>query len=197
MGNKINITVVSGSSRINNNTLRVAKAIEKVLKTLEEVESIYFIDFIKNDFPSVGRMDVDRNNLTTFQSHLIDSFKHSQLILICAPEYNWNTNPELINVFHQIGKKDFKDCFENKVFATVGVSSGRGGRRTAIELHILLNKIISFMDAYGMVSPLLFESHETDKNVDTGGNLLQNSLYNEGLMRFINYSINVCKKWCF
>ncbi len=197
MENKIQVTVVSGSSRKGSSTLRCARAIERILKSKSEVINVYFIDFIENDFPSIGRIELDSKNLSSFQSHLINSFRYSQLIIICAPEYNWNTNPELINVFHQIGKKDFKDCFDNKVFATVGVSTGRGGRRPAIELHILLNKIISFMDAYGMVSPLLYESHETDKNIDIEGNLQQNQLYNEGLHRFIQYSINVCKRWSF
>ncbi|GIX42019.1 MAG: hypothetical protein KatS3mg129_1752 [Leptospiraceae bacterium] len=193
--NKINICIISGSSRPENLTFRVAKAIQNISLNFKEIKQIDFLDLRENDFPTVGRQDIKKDSLSSFQKQFISSMENAHLIFICMPEYNWITNPELINIFHQIGNKNFKTCFENKVFATAGVSHGRGGRRPCIEFHTLLNKLISFMDAYGIVSPLIFESHETDKNIDSNGNLLNNEIYNNTIKRFVNYSIQITKKW--
>jgi chromate reductase len=183
------VSIISGSSREENLTIRVAKAIKDQLIKRDNVNEVVLLDLRDNDFPSVGRKEIKPGTLSPYQENFIKSLKESSLVFICLPEYNWTTNPELINIFHQIGSKNFKACFEDKVFATAGVSNGRGGRMPCIQLHILLNKIISFIDAYGIVSPLLFESHETDKNIDENGNLLTNDLYNKTFLRFIDYSL--------
>ncbi len=193
--NKLNISIISGSSRKYSNSLRLCKAIEKILRNNPDIQNIFLLDIVENDFPSIGRQEIEYTSLSEYQRNFINSLENSQLILICLPEYNWNTNPELINIFHQIGKSSFKQCFENKVFATAGVSTGRGGRRPCLEFHILLNKIISFMGAYGVVCPMIFESHETDKNIDNEGNLKENEIYKKALNNFILYILTFTKKW--
>jgi chromate reductase len=191
----INVCIISGSSREDNLTFRVAKAIQNILLKNPEIHQTFLLDLRENDFPMVGRKDIHPNSLTNYQKNFIQSMENAHLIFICMPEYNWTTNPELINIFHQIGNKNFKSCFENKVFATAGISHGRGGRKPCIDFHTLLNKLISFMDAYGIVSPLIFEGHESDKNIDNQGNLLNNEIFNKTLIRFIQYSLNLTKKW--
>jgi len=189
------VAIISGSSRKDNLTIRVAKAIKNQLIKRENVNDVVLLDLRDNDFPSVGRKEIMPDSLSPYQKNFIQALKEASLIFICLPEYNWTTNPELINIFHQIGSKDFKACFDDKVFATAGISNGRGGRMPCIQLHILLNKIISFIDAFGIVSPLLFESHETDKNVDANGNLLTNDLYNKTFLRFVDYSLQFSSRY--
>ncbi|MFN3604693.1 MAG: NAD(P)H-dependent oxidoreductase [Leptonema sp. (in: bacteria)] len=185
------VTIISGSSRENSNSLRVAKALENLLK---EIHNTTIIDFRDCDIPPIGRNDLKKNELSQFQSHFVNFLEISELIFFCIPEYNWTTNPEIINALHQMGREEFKDCFENKVFSIVGVSSGRGGRRPAIELSILLNKIISFNKFLGIVSPLILESHETDKNLDSYGNFL-NPVTKEKFKEYLNYTLKITKKW--
>ncbi len=191
------LCVVSGSSRENSSTIRVAKYLKKNFEKITEIQKVELIDFVENDFPSVGRKDITEDNLSPFQYQLVHSMKNSYLIIFCLPEYNWSTNPEVINVIHQLGKKGFLECFDNKVFATVGVSIGRGGRIPCINFHTLLNKVISFLPAMGIVSPLIFESQETDLILDKNGDLIQsNERFIKGINSFIEYSYRMTKKFC-
>lgn len=187
----MNICIISGSSRMGSNTLKVAKAIRNLLNKNYKIN---FIDFQENDFPSIGRKKIDKTNLTNFQRNFANFFKDSHLIIFCIPEYNWTTNPEVINVLHQIGSKEFMECFENKVFAIVGVSTGLGGRRPAIEITTLLNKIISFMGAIAIVSPLILESHKTEENISFDGNFLNKEIENK-FINFLDYTLKITKKW--
>ncbi len=187
----MNLCIVSGSSRKNSNTIRTAKA----LKNLTEKEhNTTFVDFTKCDFPMIGREDIDKDHLSNFQNFIVHSFKNADCIIICIPEYNWNTNPEILNAFHQLGRIEFKECFENKVFSFVGVSTGYGGRRPAIEMMIFFNKIISFMRAYAIVSPLILESHQTEMNLDSNGNFL-NSEVERRFKDYVEYTLQIAKKW--
>lgn len=187
----MNFCIISGSSREKSNTFRVAKALENIIK---KEHNVFFVDFVGCDFPMIGRKNIDKNNLSNFQSFMIDSFKKAHLIIICIPEYNWNTNPEIINAFHQIGTQEYKECFENKVFSFVGVSTGFGGRKPAIEMIILLNKIISFMKAIAIVSPLILESHHTDVNIDPYGYFI-NLETEKHFKNFIEYTLQIAQKW--
>ncbi|MCS7204796.1 MAG: NAD(P)H-dependent oxidoreductase [Leptospiraceae bacterium] len=200
MKERLNIAILSGSSRKGSNTIKVAKALKHLLQQNEIVDQIYLIDMVDSDIPLVGRGEINKEFLTPFQRQLVYSFENSELILLCLPEYNWITNPEVINLFHQLGTKEFFSCFHLKVFATIGVSSGRGGRRPCIELHTLLNKIISFMGAISVVSPLILESHETDKEFDEEGNFLNRQnrgIYYEKFINFTDYTLKLSSKWHF
>ncbi|MCU0392600.1 MAG: NADPH-dependent oxidoreductase, partial [Thermoflexibacter sp.] len=93
------------------------------------------------------------------------------------------------------GTKEFSHLFDNKIFAFCGVSSGRGGRLPAIQMMTLFNKIISFTNKYAIVSPKVYESHDTDKNVDENGNSLGNVLYDKSLAQFIDYSLQIATRF--
>lgn len=174
--------------------MRVARALEKLLRQREECQVIRLLDMAESDIPSVGRGKLERHWLSKFQEKLVEAFRSSHLIFLILPEYNWSTNPEVINVFHQLGSPDFHDCFHLKVFSTIGVSTGRGGRRPCIEFHILLHKIISFLDATGIVSPKIFESHDTENNISFYGDILSDD-YRLRLEEFIDYTLRITARW--
>jgi chromate reductase len=96
---------------------------------------------------------------------------------------------------HRLGDRTFKHLFEEKVFATVGVSTGKGGKAPALHLHTILNKIISFTDLNSFVSAKIFESHFTKEVLDESGNSLGNAQYDAGLDDFIQYTLRVTKRW--
>ena len=191
---EMQVTVISGSPREASNTLRVGRALHRVAEQKGH-SCAPVVDFHLSDVPLVGRGSLQAGGLTQFQDQLVSSVRGARLVLLAVPEYNWITSGEIINAVHQLGNKDFGDVFDNRVFAMVGVSSGRGGRRPALEMQTLVNKMISFMDKRSIVSPRLLESHETDKNLGIEGESLGNEIYDRTMDAFLDYSLDMAELW--
>lgn len=187
----MNICIVSGSARANNNTIRVAKAI----KHLNQEHGVSIIDFQQYDIPLIVHGDVDAQALTPFQQQLCNAMIAADIIYIITPEYNWSTTPEILNWLHRFGDKAFAPLFDNKVFALVGVSTGKGGKAPALHLTGILHKIISFLNLQSIVSASLFESHYTKEVLDEEGHLLGNAEYEKGLLGFIAYTNAIAVRW--
>lgn len=187
----MNICIVSGSARANNNTIRVAKAIKHLLSQ----HAVSIIDFQQYDIPLIVHGNVDADALTPFQQQLCNAMIAADIIYIITPEYNWSTTPEILNWLHRFGDKPFSPLFDNKVFALVGVSTGKGGKAPALHLTGILHKIISFMDLESIVSPKLFESHYTKDVLDEEGRLLGNAEYEKGLVNFLKYTDKMAERW--
>lgn len=189
----MNIAILSGSARANNNTIRVGKALQLRLNAMGHSTSL--VDFQHYDIPLINQGPVDEAVFTPFQHALAGAMKAAQAILIITPEYNWSTTPEILNFLHRLGDRKFKHLFEEKVFATVGVSTGKGGKAPALHLHSILNKIISFTDLNSFVSAKIFESHFTKEVLDEAGNSLGNAQFDAGLDDFIRYTLRVTERW--
>ncbi|MEY3321573.1 MAG: hypothetical protein RLZZ417_1156 [Bacteroidota bacterium] len=188
------ILILSGSSRKNSNSLLVAKYLTK-LSNQQDGLNFSIIDLAEEQIPTVGRGSIDPENLSDFQRNLIEKWHAASLIIVTAPEYNWSTNAELINLAHQLGNKNHGYLFNNKVFAFVGVSTGRGGRQSALELMMIFNKIISFTNNQSIVCPKLWESHETHLNINADSLLSDNKVYTESAKNFLDYSVEIAKRW--
>ncbi|MES2559322.1 MAG: NAD(P)H-dependent oxidoreductase [Bacteroidota bacterium] len=189
----MNIAILSGSARANNNTFRVGKAIERQLGSMGHTASL--VDFQQYDIPLINQGPIDESAFTPFQQQLVDSMSPAQIIIIITPEYNWSTTPEILNFLHRMGDRKFDYLFDEKVFATIGVSTGKGGKAPALHLHTILNKIISFTDLNSFVSSKIFEAHYTKAVLDEDGNPLGNDLFNAGLEDFIGYTIRMAQRW--
>jgi chromate reductase len=185
----MNICIISGSARENNNTIRVAKAIQQQLST----HHVSLVDFQQYDIPLINQGKLD--SLSAFQQYLHDSMLGAHLVILISPEYNWSTTPEILNFLHRFGDKNFAPVFNEKAFALVGVSTGKGGKTPALHLTSILNKIISFLNLQSVVSPKIFESHFTKEVLNEDGQSLGNEMYDKGLSDFINYSISVAERW--
>jgi chromate reductase len=188
------ISIISTSPRKGSNSLKVGKRIQQILLT-KDYPTVGLCDFENYDIPLVGQGELDKSHLSDFQHKLIETWASGDLLFFIVPEYNWLTSPQLINAVHQLGTKEFSHLFDNKIFAFCGVSSGRGGRLPAIQMMTLFNKIISFTNKYAIVSPKVYESHDTDKNVDENGNSLGNVLYDKSLAQFIDYSLQIATRF--
>ena len=189
------ITIISGSPRKNSNTIRVAKAISNYYTSLSAEHTAEIIDFNGYDIPSANVADLHADSLTPWQQHLYDSVSKSHLVFILTPEYNWFPSAEIIQMIHAMTSRSFKTMWDNKVFATGGVSNGRGGRMPAVQLSYSLNKIISVFGYQSLVSAKMFESQFTDKVLDDEGNSLGNEEYRKGLKVFIDYNLNMSDRW--
>lgn len=189
----MNICIISGSARSNNNTLRVGKALKLRMEDLGCAVSL--VDFQEYDLPLINQGQISRELFTPFQSKLATNMEQAQVVVLITPEYNWSTTPEILNFLHRLGDAAFASLFNHKVFATVGVSTGKGGKAPALHLHTILNKIISFTNLDSMVSAKIFESHFTKEVLDVDGQSLQNQAYDKGLDEFIAFTMRVGKRW--
>lgn len=188
----MNICIISGSARINNNTIRVGKALQHLLI---DKHSVSLIDFQQYDIPFINQGEIVPQHLTLFQQQLTKGIEQANLVILISPEYNWSTTPEILNFLHRFGDNSFKHIFENTVFAMVGVSTGKGGKTPAIQLTSILHKIISFLNLESIVSPKIFESHYTKEVLDEDGHSLGNELYDKGLNNFIEYTLRITNRW--
>ena len=181
--------IISGSARLDNNTMRVALAIQAML------EEAHIVDMRAYDLPNANEGFLNKGSLTPFQKELIDSIDEAELLIVLTPEYNWFPSAEVVNMVHQLASKDFSHIFDNMVAAFVGVSTGRGGRMPAVQLSYVFDKIFNVFHLQRISSPKKFESQFTTQCISEQGVLLDNELYNKGLKDFVHYSINVADRW--
>lgn len=173
--------------------MKVARYLKS--KFSEHTQDIRLLDFEEIDIPMVGRGDLDKDRLSPFQQKFLSVWGEADVVVLTIPEYNWVTSGELINAIHQIGNKTFAHLFNDKVFALVGVSTGRGGRRPCLEISVMVNKLISFLNQYSIVSPKLYESHETAKNLTPEGESTGNAIYEKGIQDFVDYTVHIARRW--
>lgn len=188
------ITLISTSSRKNSNSLRFVSYLRHVLAD-EGQHEVTIVTFEAYDIPFVGQGSVKKETLTPFQQELIGAWEAADLVIFAMPEYNWTAPPQATNAVHQLGGPAFKNLFENKVFAMAGISNGRGGRQPALDMTTVVNKLISFTNSYSIVSPKLYESHETDKNLDESGHFIGHEIYERTARAFLAYTLNVAQRW--
>ncbi|MBJ7427452.1 MAG: NAD(P)H-dependent oxidoreductase [Bacteroidia bacterium] len=189
----MNIAIISGSARANNNTLRVAKAIKLYLESNQHLANI--VDFTHYDLPLINQGTINSSNLSTFQNDLITNWRNADLVITISPEYNWSSTPELLNMYNALGVRDFMDLFNEKTFAFVGVSTGKGGKMPCLQLIQVVGKLVSFSNSQSFVSPKIFESHFTKEVLDESGISQGNALFDKGLVDFIDYNLKVAVRW--
>lgn len=187
----MNVCIISGSARSDNNTIRVARAIRQLCNAHEAA----IVDFRQYDIPLVAHGGIDREALSPFQQQLCNAMIAADIIYIITPEYNWSTTPEILNWLHRFGDKDYKPLFDHKVFALAGVSTGKGGKAPVLHLTGVLNKIIGFLGLQSFVSPGVFESHYTKEVLDEEGRLSGNAEYEKGLLHFVRYTHEMTVRW--
>jgi chromate reductase, NAD(P)H dehydrogenase (quinone) len=188
------ITLLSGSPRYQSNTLRVAKAISHHIHN-NTSEAVRIIDFNGFDIPSINQGGIKADALTTWQKELYEACANANLIILLTPEYNWFPSAEIIQMLHSMTGTPFRAMWDNKVFATVGTSNGRGGRMPAVQLSYTLNKILNVFNCESVVSPKIFESQFTDKVLDAEGHSLGNEEYMKGLSIFVDYNLKLLGRW--
>lgn len=189
----MNVTILSGSSRPDNNTHRVALALSETAKRLGSSAEV--VDFKDYDIPFPNGGSLHLPHLSAFQQQLHDAWDNADLVIMVTPEYNWFPSAEIINLLHQIGTHQFRHLFENKVFAFAGVSTGRGGRVPTIQLSSVMDKLIGILETHSIVCPKKFESQFTTRVLNENGLSLGNEEYDHGLTKFLEYALLLTKRW--
>lgn len=186
------IGILCGSSRLHSNTARVGKAIRRILiQAGYDPAAILMPDFHQYDIPFSNRGHIHPDSFTPFQKDVYDTMAGARLVFVLSPEYNWFPTAEIINLINQYGTRDLKQCWEGKIFATCGISTGRGGRIPAVQLSYVINKLINVMDLHSIVSAKMFESQFTAKVLGPEGESLGNEEYDKGLEKFVQYNLKL------
>ena len=191
----MNILIVSASPRQNSLTFRFSQYFQKVLQARPEASQVKVVDFDVFDIPAIGKGNFKRDALSPFQDKLISEWEQADLIFLCSPEYNWTANAELLILFDRIGSSDFRHLFHDKVIASVGVSSGRGGRQPALDINKVLSKVISFLDEFTIISPKILEVHEASKNLNEQSEFIGHPAFEAAVRNFVDYSLLLNQRW--
>lgn len=189
------VLILSTSHRKASGSIKSSLYIQSIFQ--QKGYDTHVMDFVNDDIPLVGKDSIDPNNLSNFQSELIKKWEDAQIVIVVTPEYNWGLNANVLNLFHQLGGNTFKHLFDNKIFGLVGVSSGRGGKFPAVDLMILISKLINFLNQYGIVSPKVLELHEVHHNLNENGELIHHGIFEKSVIDFVNYTEKLSLKWKF
>ena len=190
----MHIALIATSSRPNSNSLRFVNYLNQLLSESNQ-HTVQIVTYEHYDIPFVGQGNLNPAALTPFQQELTTAWAAADLIVFALPEYNWTAPAQATNAIHQLGTPAFKHLFADKVFAMAGISNGRGGRQPALDMGTVVNKLISFTNSYSIVSPKLYESHETDKNLDMDGQFIGHEVYERTVRSFVDYTLAVAQRW--
>lgn len=155
-------TIISGTNRKNNTTIRIANIYQEVFKSHGvQTELLSLVDI----FPEAGS-----ESFIQLEEHYLQ--KASKYIFI-APEYNGSI-PGILKLL--IDEADWKSCWKNKKAMLVGVSTGRAGNLRGMDhlasiLHHMHMQVMPFMLPLSKVNEILDEEGKildpsTMKNID-------------------------------
>ena len=189
------ILILSTSPRNGSLTLRFSRYLKTVLEKQESEARIDLIDFAHFDISPLGKGNFPSDPVSAFQTNLLEKWQEANLIILCSPEYNWTASAETFVLLERMGNKAYRDFFDNKVFATAGISSGRGGRQPALDISRVLSKIIGFLSTESMVSSKILEVHEAGINLDEESLSKGNLAFEEAVAGFAGYSTRMAGRW--
>ena len=148
-------TIISGTNRKNNTTIRIANIYQEVFKSFGVDAKLLSLVEI---FPEAG---------TELMKALEDKYlvKASKFIFI-APEYNGSI-PGILKLL--IDEAEWKSCWKNKKAMLVGVSTGRAGNLRGMDhlasiLHHMHMNVMPYMLPLSRVNDIL---HEDGNIADT------------------------------
>jgi|SRR5690606_6406221 len=138
------ITIISGTNRVNSNTLKLSRYYQKQFIKLGEDSTIFTLEDLP---PNLIVSDLYGARSEAFEK-ILDHINASDKFVFVVPEYN-GSFPGVLKTFLDACK--YPDSFHGKKVALVGLSSGKYGNIRGIEhltgvchymhMHILPLKI--------------------------------------------------------
>lgn len=176
------ICILSGSARIHSNTLKVSKALARLCAKHGQNSKI--IDFADYDIPNYNQ-PFDPENLSTWQNDAAEAMASASHIIWVSPEYNWMPTAEMMQFINRLANKKLLNLWDQKVFATVGLSSGIGGRVPAVTMKSVLDKVIDFLEVQSRTIAAIQEVHFVPQVMNEEGELMGNEFFNQSIEGFV------------
>lgn len=131
------ILIVSATS---NNNLKLATSLQNILVDLGSETDIVNLQNVSLPLYSP---EAQEEGLPENAKVLAEAFKEASALVICAPEYNGNMPPILVNAVAWIsvsGDKDWRKAFNQK-FIVIASHSAGGGVKLATSLQLMLQHL--------------------------------------------------------
>lgn len=141
-------TIISGTNRKNNTTIRIANIYQEVFKSFGVDAQVLSLVEI---FPEAGTESMKALE----DKYLLEASK----FIFIAPEYNGSI-PGILKLL--IDEAEWKSCWKNKKAMLVGVSTGRAGNLRGMDhlasiLHHMHMNVMPYMLPLSRVNDILHE----------------------------------------
>jgi len=159
------ISIISGTNRPGNKTLKVAELYKSKLEKKAEKVQLFNLEDLPKDFcgPSMYNAEEMSDELKAIQDKY---FLAADKIIIVSPEYNGCFPGVLKTFLDAISVREYKATFSKRKFGLVGVASGKAGNLFGMcSLTIILNHVGSY------VFPNKLPISSIEKCLDEAGNL--------------------------
>jgi NAD(P)H-dependent FMN reductase len=175
------IEIISGSSRQNSITRRVAMALEKRLKDNTE-HTIGLIDMKDHDSPPLQTVFTSVKQTPEQYKPLAERIFNADAFILVSPEYNGSYTPAMKNLLDHFPKQ------YRKVFGIATASSGAlGGIRAALQMQQLI------FGLFGIGSPHMLVVPAVDKKFDEEGELIDPG-FEKSIDTFVNEFLWLAEK---
>ena len=175
------IEIISGSSRENSVTNRVALYLQKVIKERINVNA-GIIDVREHSLPELQKVFTSIEAAPAEYKELAQRMFQAEAFILVSPEYNGSFSAAMKNLLDHFPKQ------HHKVFAIATASPGAlGGIRAAIQLQQLVFAL------FGIGSPYMLVTPQVDKKFDEEGNLIDPS-FAKSIDTFVNEFIWLSEK---
>lgn len=170
----MHITILSGSTRINRQSHRVALALEKTIRE-QGLHTVEVLDLAAYDFPVMEevlhRHPNPPNGLVEFAERIRQSDAH----IFVSPEYNGSYTAALKNAVDYLKEREFA----KKAIGVAAVSTGMlGGIRAALAMQQLV------LGISGYPIPQMLTVGQVNQRFDESGNLLD-PLFEKNIENFL------------
>lgn len=177
----MNIEIISGSSRANSITRRVAIHLKKELQTCTK-HAVDIIDMKDWNLPAVQTVFSSIDNTPEEFKSLAKRIFSTNAFILLTPEYNGSYSPSMKNLLDHFPKQ------LHKPFGIVTASQGAlGGIRASQQLLQLIPAL------FGIASPGLLIVPFVEKKFDAEGNLTDQAFY-QNIHNFISEFLWLAEK---
>ncbi|MFN8321858.1 MAG: NAD(P)H-dependent oxidoreductase [Chitinophagales bacterium] len=168
------ITIVSGSSRKESITVRIAKFLVKTFTEKYPQHQILFVNLQEHQIPFVDKVWSTINDVPQEYKEAAEKIYSADAFVLVTPEYNGSMSSALRNLFDHFPKQT------KKVFGIVTASDGAmGGIRAAVSMQ---NQICAW---FGVPCPQMLVIGNMQQRFDAEGNLTEEK-FNNNILSFTN-----------
>lgn len=163
----MNIVIISGSTRTQNNTHRVALALEKHLNAHTQ-HRVSVVDLAEYLFPAMQEVLVRQSTPSASLIAFKQIITEADALIFATPEYNGGYSAALKNAVDYLKEGEFKQ----KVIGVASVSTGMlGGIRAALDTQQLI------LGIHGYPLPQMLTVPTVTSKLDENGNLIDENFH--------------------
>ncbi len=170
----MHINILSGSTRINRQSHRVALALEKMINA-HAVHTAEVLDLAQYDFPMLEEVLHRHPNPPAGLADFAEHVRRSDAFIFVSPEYNGSYTAALKNAVDYLKEKEFA----RKAVGVASVTTGMlGGIRAALAMQQLV------LGIGGFPLPQMLTVGQVNQRLDESGNL-QDPLFEKNIQQFL------------